>query len=132
MTSFTSHMTSGQNICVPRRDKTGVILRQTYLMENSREMTAVSQMVQEILMKMHEHYSVHYGIVSIGLYICGRLKFFSSGASVHISGLHLHVFLSPNLNFYACRSQNAQCCTFLSTKQTSYVCVEGMRSKFKS
>ena len=23
---------------------------------------------------------------------------------MHISGLHLHVFLSPNLNFYACRS----------------------------
>ena len=53
-------MTSVQNICVPRRDKTGVILRQTYLMENSREMTAVSQTVQEILLKKHVHYSVHY------------------------------------------------------------------------
>ena len=75
-------------------------------MENSREMTAVSQTVQEILLKKHVHYSVQYGtIVSIGLYICGRMKFFSSGASVHISGLHLHVFLSPNLNFYACRSK---------------------------
>ena len=36
MTSFTSHMTSVQNICVPCRDKTGVILR---LMENFQEMT---------------------------------------------------------------------------------------------
>ena len=70
-------------------------------------MTAVSQTVQEILLKKHVHYSVHYGIVSrsIYIYICGRMKFFSSGANVHISGLHLHVFLSPNLNFYACRSK---------------------------
>ena len=92
-------MTSVQNICVPRRDKTGVILRQTYLTENSREMTAVSQTVQEILLKKHVHYSVHYGIVSRSIYICSRMKFFSSGANVHISGLHLHVFLSSNLNF---------------------------------
>ena len=69
MTSFTSHMTSVQNICVPRRDKTGVILRQTYLMENSREMTAVSQTVQEILLKKHVHYSVHYGIVSRSIHM---------------------------------------------------------------
>ena len=32
-------------------------------------------------------------------------KIFSPGASVHISGLHLYAFLSPNLNFYACRSK---------------------------
>ena len=32
-------------------------------------------------------------------------KNFSPGASVHISGLHLYAFLSPNLNFYACRSK---------------------------
>ena len=66
MTSFTSHMTSVQNICVPRRDKTGVIkgviLGQTYLMENSREMTAVSQTVQEILLKKQVRYNVHYSI----------------------------------------------------------------------
>ena len=31
MTFFTSHMTSVQNICVPRRDKTGVNLRQTFV-----------------------------------------------------------------------------------------------------
>ena len=24
---------------------------------------------------------------------------------MHISGLHLYAFLSPNLNFYACRSK---------------------------
>ena len=38
-------------------------------MENSREMTAVSQTVQEILLKKHVHYSVHYGIVSRSIYI---------------------------------------------------------------
>ena len=53
-------MTSMQNICVPRRDKTGAILRQAHLMENSREMTAVSQTVQEITMKKHVNYSFHY------------------------------------------------------------------------
>ena len=31
MTSFASHITSVQNICVPRRDKTGVILRHSYI-----------------------------------------------------------------------------------------------------
>ena len=30
--------------------------------------------------------------------------FFSPGASVAVAGLHLYVFLSPNLKFYACRS----------------------------
>ena len=34
-----------------------------------------------------------------------REKKISPGASVHISGLHLYAFLSPNLNFYACRSK---------------------------
>ena len=34
-----------------------------------------------------------------------RKIFFSPGASVHISGLHLYAFLSPNLNFCACRSK---------------------------
>ena len=71
MTSFLSHMTSVQNICVPRRDKTGVILRQTYLMENSGwEMTAVSQTVQKILLKKHEHYIVvHCGTVNRSIHM---------------------------------------------------------------
>ena len=69
MTSFTSHMTSVPNVCVPRRDKTGVIVRQTYLMEISREMTAVSQTVQEILLKKYVHYSVHNGLVSRSIHM---------------------------------------------------------------
>ena len=30
---------------------------------------------------------------------------FSPGTSVAVAGLHLYVFLSPNLNFHACRSK---------------------------
>ena len=33
-----------------------------------------------------------------------------------VAGLHLYVFLSSNLNFYACRSK------MLNAKQTGYAC----------
>ena len=59
---------------------------------------------REILLKKHVRYNVHYGIFGRSIITCSGMKiFFSSGASVHIAGLHLYVFLSPNLNFYACR-----------------------------
>ena len=58
-----------------------------------------------------------------------RKKNFSPGASVHISGLHLYAFLSPNLNFYACRSKmlnvtlihrtKAMCLDIVSTRKRS-------------
>ena len=41
----------------------------------------------------------------VGLTHVEQRKKNSPGASVHISGLHLYAFLSPNLNFYACRSK---------------------------
>ena len=60
--------------------------------------------------------------MSIMVYLVGLVmrlneNFFSSGASVAVAGLHLYVFLSPNLMFYACRSKMLNVALFV-TKQT--------------
>ena len=135
MTSFTSHMTSVQNICVPRRDKffnwchseTGI-----FDGELPGDDCCISNGPGDSIEKACAFYSVHYGIFFGIWYLYGRFYTYVVEwncflpEQMCIYQAFIHMFFWVQIWIFMLVGPKCSMLHFFVTKQTSYLYMHGI------